>query len=162
MLAESEDAANHIIDNSIGELLARFGETHIHEIHFSDQKVYNNYPLWLRASFYIDTSSEETLKESARLIKLLFQMIDRAVTLRLTGKAKEKAEKARKAVEKAKQKAKAEENEEATLQKKREKDLKFKEKLKSLPPSEQRKLEEKKREHDMQKQKKKLAKMVKF
>ena len=26
VLAESEDAANHMIDNSIGELLAKFGE----------------------------------------------------------------------------------------------------------------------------------------
>jgi hypothetical protein len=41
---------------------------------------------------------------------------------------------------------KAVENEEALLQKKREEKLKFQEKLKSLPPDQQRKLEEKKRE----------------
>ena len=54
-------------------------------------------------------------------MKLLFQIIDRAVTLRLTGNAKQKAEKARKAVEKLKQRQAAEENEESVLQKNREK-----------------------------------------
>lgn len=56
----------------------------------------------------------------------------------------------------------AAENEEETLKKKREKDLKFKEKLRNLPPDEQRKLEEKKREKDMMKYKKKMSKIVKF
>lgn len=162
VLAESDDAANHIVDNSIGELITKFGETHIQDIHITDQKVYNNYPLWLKATINIDTSSEEKLKESARLVKLIFQIIDKAVTLRLTGKAKEKADKVRKQVEKAKQKQKDEENEEAILQKKREKEAKFIEKLKSLPPSEQRKLEEKKREKDLMKAKKRMSKSIKF
>lgn len=162
VLAENEEAANHVVDSTIGELLAKFGETHIQEIHITDQKIYNNYPLWLKATLFIDTSSEEKLKESARLVKLIFQMVDKAVTLRLTGTAKAKADKARKAVEKLKQRQAAEENEEATLQKKRELEAKFVEKLKSLPPDQQRKLEEKKREKEMQKQKKRLSKAVKF
>ena len=102
------------------------------------------------------------MKESARLIRLLFQLVDRAVRLQLTGKAKERAEKIRKTIERQKQKAVAEENEEAVLAKKREKDLKWKEKLKGLPPAEQRKLEEKKREKEREKAKKRLSKMVKF
>lgn len=65
----------------------------------TDQKPYNSYPLWFRATLTIDTSSEEKLKESARAVKLLFQIIDRAMTLKLSGGAKQKAEKARKAVE---------------------------------------------------------------
>lgn len=121
VLAESDEAANHIIDIQIGELLATFGETHIQDIHITDQRPYNNYPLWFRATLNIDTSSEEKLAESARVVKLLFQIIDRAVTLRLTGNAKQKAEKARKAVEKLKQRQAAEENEESVLQKNREK-----------------------------------------
>jgi len=72
ILAESEEAANHIVDSSIGEQLTEFGETHIHEIHITDQKPYNNFPLWFKAKLFIDTSSEERLKESARVIKLLF------------------------------------------------------------------------------------------
>jgi hypothetical protein len=119
VLAESEDAADHMIDNSISELLAKYGEQHIHEIHFTDQKVYNNYPMWLKATLYVDTSSEERVKESGKLIAMLLKLVDKSVNLRLTGKAKERAEKVRKAVEKQKQKQTAEENEEAKLQKKR-------------------------------------------
>ena len=143
-------------------MLTKLGDLNVHEIHFTDQKTYNNYPLWLKASFYIDTKSEERLKESARLVKLLFYMMDKAVTLRLQGEAKKKAEKARKAVERQKQKEKAEENEEEELRKKREKDRAFNEKLKSLPPAEQRKLEEQKRQKDIAKAKKRMSKMVKF
>lgn len=64
---------------------------------------------------YIDTSSEEKLKESARLVKLLFHIVDRAVTLRLSTSNRQKADKARKKVEKEKLKEKADENEEAIL-----------------------------------------------
>ena len=61
-------------------------------------------------------------------------MVDRVVTLRLSQGNKQKAEKARKSVEKLRAREKAEENEEALLQKRREKEQKFQEKLKSLPP----------------------------
>jgi hypothetical protein len=162
VLAESEEAANHMINSEIGEILAKLGEANIQDIHISDQRVYNNYPLWLRATLFIDTSSEDKLKDNARALKLLFQLVDRAVTLRLTGSAKQKAEKARKAVERLKQKQAAEENEDVVLQKKREKEQKFMDKLKTLPPAEQRKLQEKKREKEMNKQKKRLSKLVKF
>lgn len=162
MLAESDDAANHIIDSHIGEQLAELGEANIHEIHITDQKPYNSYPLWFRATLIIDTSSEDKLRESARAVKLLFQIIDRTVTLKLTGAAKQKAEKARRAVEKQKQKQAADENDEALMAKNREKHNKFVEQLKQLPPHEQRKLEEKKREKELAKQKKRLSKLIKF
>jgi len=162
VLAESEDAANYMIDNSIGELLSKLGEQHIHEIHFTDQKAYNNYPMWLKATFYVDTSSEERLREAGKLINMVLKMVDKSISLRLTGKAKEKAERVRKAIEKQKAKAKEEENEEAILAKKKEKEQLFKEKLKKLPADQQRKMEEKKKEKDREKMKKKLSKMVKF
>jgi hypothetical protein len=61
-------------------------------------------------------------------------MIDRVVTLRLSKDARAKTDKSRRAADKIKQKEKAEENEEATLAKKREEKLKYQEKLKSMPP----------------------------
>ena len=115
VLAESEEAANHIIDSQVGDVLSKMGEQNVIDIHITDQKAYNNYPLWLKATFYIDTSSEEKLKESTRLVKLLFYIVDRTVTLRLSNSNRQKSEKARKTVEKQKMKEKAEENEEATL-----------------------------------------------
>lgn len=117
--------------------------------------------MWLKATLNVE-DNEERLKESARLVKLLFYLVDRVVTLRLYQSNRQKAEKNRKAVEKIKQKEKQDENEEQILQKKKERDLKFQEKLKSLPPDQQRKLEEKKREKEMAKQKKRMAKIVKF
>jgi len=36
VLAESEEAANHIIDPQIGEQLAELGEANIQEIHITD------------------------------------------------------------------------------------------------------------------------------
>ena len=73
----------------------------------------------LRAKLVIDLS-EDRLKESARLIKLLFHIVDRVIYLRLSQKNREKAEKCRKVVEKIKQKEKKEEKEEEVLKKKRE------------------------------------------
>lgn len=115
----------------------------------------------LRAVLNID-SSEDRLKESARLVKLLFHIADRIVTLRLSKEARTRCEKNRKEIEKQKAKEKSEEEEEKILQKKREEERKWQEKLKSLPPEQQRKLEEKKRLKDMQKQRAKLSKIVKF
>ena len=114
VLAESDEAANHLFDNQVSEVLTKLGE-HVHEIHITDQKTYNNYPLWLKATLFIDTSSEEKIKESARLIKLIFYLVDRAVTLRLGASARAQAEKVRKSADKLRQKAKAEENEEAEM-----------------------------------------------
>jgi Protein of unknown function (DUF1682) len=131
-------------------------------LHITDQKPYNNYPLWFKASLYLDASSPSSLQETSKLLKALFALVDRVVTLRLSKDTRAKADKNRKAVEKVKQKEKSEEQEEALLAKKREEKLKYQEKLKSLPPEQQRKLEEKKREKEMQQLKKRMSKMVKF
>lgn len=42
VLAETEEAANHIIDNQVGEIIQKIGMDNIHEIHITDQKGYNN------------------------------------------------------------------------------------------------------------------------
>lgn len=76
--------------------------------------------MWMKVTLNIDTTSEDRLKETNRLIKLLCYMVDRVVTLRLSPANKAKADKSRKAAEKIKQREKAEETEEQKLQKKRE------------------------------------------
>ncbi len=82
----------------------------------------------------MDSSSPQAMQETSKLLKSIFALLDRVVTLRLSKETRAKAEKNRKAVEKIKQKEKAEEQEEALLAKKREEKLKYQEKLKSLPP----------------------------
>ncbi len=68
----------------------------------------------LRAVLNIE-NNEERLKESARIVKLLFHLADRVATLRLSREARTKAEKNRKEVEKLKAKEKSEEEEEKIL-----------------------------------------------
>lgn len=115
----------------------------------------------LRAVLNI-SNTEDSLKDTARLVKLLFQLVDRVATLRLSREARTKADKNRKEAEKLKALQKTDEEEEKLLQKKREEDRKWQEKLRSLPPDEQRKLEEKKRLKDMASQKKRMSKVAKF
>ncbi len=162
VFSESTEAANHLINPQIGDVFTALADKYLESLHITDQKAYNNYPLWLKASLYLDASSPESMQQVSKLLKAIFSIVDRAVTLRLSKDNRSKAEKNRKVVEKQKQKEKAEENEDAVLQKKREEKLKYQEKLKSLPPEQQRKLEEKKREQEMSKLKKKMSKMVKF
>ena len=104
----------------------------------------------LRAVINIE-SNPDKLQDVAKLTRAIFMMVDRIVTLRLSKDARAKAEKNRKEVEKIKAKERSEEEEEKLMQKKREEDKKWLDKLKSLPPDQQRKLEEKKRAKDMQK-----------
>ncbi|CDW86415.1 UNKNOWN [Stylonychia lemnae] len=153
---ESTEAVNHIIDQQIGDILSRNGAGNIAEIHITDQKVYSNL-----AVLNIDTNPDK-LQESAKVLKALLMMVDKVATLRLSKEARAKADKNRKEAEKLKAKEKSEEEEEKILQKKREEDKKWQEKLRSLPPDEQRKLEDKKRQKDMQKQRARLSKIVKF
>jgi len=68
----------------------------------------------LRVVLNID-GSEERLKESARIVKILFAMADKITSLRLSKDARSKAEKNRKEAEKLKAKEKSEEEEEKIL-----------------------------------------------
>ena len=147
VLGESDETVNHILNSQLGEVFTNFADEYLIDLHITDQKGYNNYPLWLKATFYIpDPTNQEKVKDCAKLLKALFSVVDRVVTLRLSPQNRQKADKPRRAAERVKAQEKAVENEDAVLQKKREEKLKFQEKLKSLPPDQQRKLEEKKRE----------------
>ena len=78
----------------------------------------------LRAQFFIDPN-EDRLKESARLLKLLFYIIDRLESIRLSSSSKAKTDKNRKEAEKVKAREKKDEQEEEKLKKKKEKELQF-------------------------------------
>lgn len=103
----------------------------------------------MRATFVVDTQNADRLKESQRLFKLLFYIADRVTQLRLSQSSRAKTDKNRREAEKHKQREKNEEQEEEKLKEKKEKEKAYYEKLKTLPPEQQRKLEEKKRSKDM-------------
>jgi len=112
VMGESDEAVNHLLNVQLGDIFSAYAHEYLIDLHISDQKVYNNYPLWLKASLYIpDTSNADKVKDCAKLIRAIFLLVDRVVTLRLSPAARQKAEKPRKAIERIKAKEKAEENE---------------------------------------------------
>jgi len=106
--------------------------------------------------------SDEGLKATEKALRMVLNLADKLSTLRLSPAAKTVADKNRQAAEKEKAKQMKDVKEEEILKKKKEKDQRFQEKLKSLPPDQQRKLEEKKRKKEVQKQKSKMSKIMKF
>jgi hypothetical protein len=102
VLAESSEAANHLLNPQIGDVFTALADKYLDSLHITDQKSYNNYPLWLKATLYLDASSPQAMQETSKLLKALFTLVDRVVTLRLSKDTRAKAEKNRKAVEKVK------------------------------------------------------------
>ena len=85
VLGESDEAVNHVLNSQLGEIFSNFADEHLIDLHITDQKAYNNYPLWLKATFYIpDPTNQEKVKDSAKLLKALFSLVDRVVSLRLS------------------------------------------------------------------------------
>jgi hypothetical protein len=108
VVAESSEAANHLLTSQIGDVFSTLADKNLYSLHISDQNAYNNYP---QATFYLDASPSQALHETSKHIRALFA---HAVSIRLSKDTRAKAEKNRIAVEKIKQK----EKEEATLAKK--------------------------------------------
>ena len=61
VLAESGEAANHLLSPQIGDVFTALADKYLDSLHISDQKPYNNYPLWFKASLYLDASSPQAL-----------------------------------------------------------------------------------------------------
>jgi len=51
-LAESEEVGNQLIDQNVAQVLNQYGEALL-DLHITDQKVYNKYPLFMRARILI-------------------------------------------------------------------------------------------------------------
>lgn len=51
-LAESEDVGNQLVDKNVADVLLNSGEALL-DLHITDQKVYNKYPLFMRARILI-------------------------------------------------------------------------------------------------------------
>lgn len=159
VLAESDEAANFLIDTSIGEVLQKHGDC-LMDMHITDQEVYNKYKMFLRARIHIGTTDKE--HESAiKVLETIFKIVDKVTRLQLSPSNFTKAERVRRKVEATKKKEDDEKLEAAKIEKKREEEKKFKEQWASLSREEQIKLEEKKRQKELKEQKKKLTKMVK-
>jgi hypothetical protein len=122
--------------------------------------VYNKYPLFIRSKIRIGTTPEEH-QNALALLNVVFRILDRLTTYKMSSQERIKAEKGRKQVMALKNKDKEEEKEEAKLQKKREEDDQYQERLRKMTPEERAKAEDKKRVQDLKNYKKKMNKKQK-
>jgi len=160
VLAESEEVANFIVDKNVGDVLRLYGSCLL-ECHITDQQVYNKYPCFLRTRIVIGEAKEEQ-ENALKVLKAIFQMIDKVVRTKLSADARTKAERVRRKVDAVKNKEQNDEAEAKQLEKLRQEELKYQAKLRSLKPEEQRRLEEKKRKQEVAAQKKKMTKLSKY
>ena len=160
IMSEHDEIANHMIDEEIGEALKKHGAI-ISEIHFTDQKIYNGFPLMMKAVFNLPTSEDEKEKVESNfiLLQLLLRMIDNAASLKLSSSVAQKCERARKKIKQEEAQQKREADEEKRLEAKREQDRLEKERLKRMTPEQQKKYEEKQRKKEQQKMKSKFMKV---
>jgi hypothetical protein len=63
-MAEHEEVANQIVTSSIGAVLMKATQYgFVHEIHITDQKIYNGFPHMLRAVFEIPTDADDQAQQ---------------------------------------------------------------------------------------------------
>jgi hypothetical protein len=143
VLAESDEAANFLIDASIGEVLQKHGHCLL-DMHITDQEVYNKYKMFLRARIHIGVTDSEH-EDALKVLDAVFKIVDKVTRLQLSPSNFTKAERMRRKVEQTKKKEDDEKQEAIKIEKKREEEKKFKDQWSNLSREEQIKLEEKKR-----------------
>ena len=143
VLGENEEVANQIVDKSIGELLQKYGGC-LHELHVTDQQVYNKYPVFMRTKIEIG-NTEESIEKANKLLHVIFTIIDKVVRLKLSDSTKNKCLKNRKSTITEKAKQETEKRQEEDEERLRKEALLEKEKLRKMTPEQRRKYEEKKK-----------------
>ena len=85
IMSEHDEIANHMIDEEIGATFKKFGSL-IQEIHFTDQKLYNGFPMFMKAVLSLPTSEadQEGVEGNFILLQALFRLVDNAASLRLS------------------------------------------------------------------------------
>lgn len=159
-MAESEELANQLIDKNVGDCLKTYGEKALLDLHITDQQVYSRFPMFLRARIRIGKTPEEH-EAALRVMKSVFQILDKIPKIRLSESARKKSLLVRKSLGTDKNREEEEAEEQKHLEKKRKEELEWQQKLKTMPLEQQKKMEEKKRKQDLEKQKKKMMKVMK-
>ena len=63
MTAEHDEITNQLINSQVGEILAKHGSSGlVHEIHITDQKIYNGFPHMLRIVYEVVPDTEDKAK----------------------------------------------------------------------------------------------------
>jgi len=161
--AEHDEIANQLIDAKAGEVLLKYGSSGVlQELHITDQRIYNNCPLFLRAVIELPSGTEEEKAECGfQLLQLVIHMIDLAAGLKLSPGVASKCEKARKKTKQAAAQAKRDEQEEKRNEARREQDRLERDRIKRMTPEQQKKYEEKQRKKEQARTKSKFMKIAK-
>ena len=135
----------------------------IHEIHITDQKIYNGFPHMLRAVFEIpvDRNDKERIEVLNQCHVMLFEMIDLVASLKVSPSVATKCEKVRRKIRQQQQAQQKAENEDKKIEEMREKERLERERVKRMTPEQQAKYEEKQKKKEQQKMKNKFMKIVK-
>jgi len=161
--AEHDEIANQLIDAKVGEILLKYGSSGmLHELHITDQGIYNSCPLFMRAVIELPSGAEEERAECGfQLLQLVIYMIDLAAGLKLSPGVAAKCEKARKKSKQAAAQVKRDEQEAKRADARKEQERLERDRLKRMTPEQQRKHEEKQRKKDDKKSKSKFMKISK-
>jgi hypothetical protein len=162
VMAEHDEVSNQLIDEEMGMVLKKF-QKYVMSIHVTDQKVYNNFPLFLKAELALPENEDDKEGNEAAytLIGMLLRLTDNISSLRYSTNTAKICEKARKTVQKEEAKAAREQLEEKKLEAKREQERLERERIKKMTPEQQAKYEEKQRKKEQQRMKSKMMKVVK-
>ena len=157
-IAESPEVINHVFSKKFVNLLTKY-EKYLEFLHITDQRVYTNNPLVLKAEIRLGDRPAE-YENSINLFQALIELVDHIVTnVKLPTQVIEKARKKR--TEEQKQKNKEKEDEERE-KKQEEKDQKLREKLATMTPAQKKKYLEKLENQEKKKAMKGRNKVVKF
>jgi len=89
VLGESDESVNHLLNSQLGDVFTAYADEFLQDLHITDQKAYNNYPLWLKATLAIpDPSNTVKVKDFSKLLKAIITLIDRVATLNLSPQVK--------------------------------------------------------------------------
>lgn len=161
VLAENSEIPEIVLSNKVTSAIIKY-EKYLEFLHITDQKVYTNYNLVLKAEIFFGENEEE-YKESAKLIEMVLDLVDHIVNnVKLPERVLDQAKKNRSAEEKKREKEARDKREEEIQQKKDEKERELREKLKKMDPEQRKKMEEKIKKDNKKKELRQKNKLIKF
>ena len=163
-MSEHDEITNQLVDDKVGRILVELGATGVlHELHITDQKVYNGMPLMLRAVLRLHSEENNRRKneEFHQMLQMVIYIVDLVAGLRISPSVSTKCNKSRAKVKQVEAKAKQEELDEKKMEEKRIQEKLEREKLMKMTPEQQAKYEEKQKKKDTHRMKSKMMKVHK-
>jgi len=116
ILSEHDEIANQLIDQAVGQLLldsTPYGL--LHSLHITDQKTYNNFPLFMRVVIQLNSDFTNPVLDTAgqEIVSAVIQLIDLALKVNISPTVLKACEKNRKKIKEQEAKAKKEQLEES-------------------------------------------------